>query len=154
MPPPGPVVVRAGANSTPQDPRLGYRYCLAGGPLAWLATAAQDERTSTPARPEIVLSADMPGGKAQRWTFSRWLLGTAASDPVFTLTPEQYSPVLTSNRVTWFDYDGDGGTTIRFGDGTFGMPPPRRHGLHRGLPGRRRHHRQRPGGRDRDRRAG
>ena len=43
---------------------------------------------------------------------------------MFTLTPEQYSPVLTSNGTTWFDYDGDGGTTIRFGDGTFGMTPP------------------------------
>ena len=42
---------------------------------------------------------------------------------MFTLTPEQYSPVLTSNGTTWFDYDGDGGTTIRFGDGTFGMTP-------------------------------
>jgi predicted phage baseplate assembly protein len=43
---------------------------------------------------------------------------------VFTLTPEQYSPVLTGNGTTWFDYDGDGGTTIRFGDGTFGLSPP------------------------------
>ena len=31
--------------------------------------------------------------------------------------------MLTSNGTTWFDYDGDGGTTIRFGDGTFGMTP-------------------------------
>ena len=30
--------------------------------------------------------------------------------------------MLTSNGTTWFDYDGDGGTTIRFGDGTFGSP--------------------------------
>jgi len=32
--------------------------------------------------------------------------------------------VFTSNGTTWFDYDGDGGTTIRFGDGTFGVCPP------------------------------
>ena len=66
--------------------------------------------------------------------FQHWLLGAGAADQVFTLTPEQYSPVLTSNgttwydshgdgSTTWYDYDGDGGTTIRFGDGTFGMPP-------------------------------
>ena len=118
-PPPGPVVVRAGANWTPQDPLPDYRYCLASGPLAWLATAGQDEDTSVPAQPEIVLSET--GGT---WGFERWLLGAEAADQVFTLTPEQYSPVLTSGPTTWFDYDGDGGTTIRFGDGTFGMSPP------------------------------
>jgi len=120
---PGPVVVRAGANSTPQDPLPEYRYCLASGPLAWLATATQDEDTSVPAQPEILLSAVLPGGGTSLWAFERWLLGSAATDQAFTLTPERYSPVLTSNGMTWFDYDGDGGTTIRFGNGTFGMLP-------------------------------
>ena len=123
MPPPGPVVVRVGANWTPQDPLPDYRYCLASGPLAWLATATQEEDTSVPAQPEILLSAVPPGGGTSQWTFERWLLGAAATDQVFTLTPEQYSPVLTSNGMTWFDYDGDGGTTIRFGDGAFGVSP-------------------------------
>ena len=122
-PPPGPVVVRVGANWTPQDPRPDYRYCLASGPLAWLATTSQEEDTLVPAQPEIVLSAVPPGGGTEQWAFQRWLLGAEADDQVFTLTPEQYSPVLTSNGMTWFDYDGDGGTTIRFGDGTFGLPP-------------------------------
>jgi uncharacterized phage protein gp47/JayE len=124
MPPPGPVVVRAGANPAAQHALPDYRYCLASGPLAWLAVAFQDEDTSVPAQPEIVLSAVLPDGRQSPWTFERWLLGSAAGDQVFTLTPEQYSPVLTSDGVTWFDYDGDGGTTICFGDGTFGMPPP------------------------------
>ena len=123
MPPPGPVVVRVGVNWTPQDPLPDYRYCLASGPLAWLATASQEEDTSVPAQPEILLSAVPPGGEPSQWVFERWLLGAAAAGQVFTLTPEQYSPVLTSNGMTWFDYDGDGGTTIRFGDGTFGMTP-------------------------------
>jgi len=123
LPPPGPVVVRAGANWTPQDPRPDYRYCLASAPLAWLASDVQDEDTSVPAQPEILLTAAAPGGQPSPWAFQRWLLGAAAADQVFTLTPEQYSPVLTSNGTTWFDYDGDGGTTIRFGDGTFGASP-------------------------------
>lgn len=124
VPAPGPVVVRVGANWTPQDPRPDYRYCLASGQLAWLATTAKDEDTSVPAQPEIVLGAVLPGGRTSQWAFERWLVGAAAGDQVFTLTPEQYSPVLRSNGMTWFDYDGDGGTTIRFGDGTFGMSPP------------------------------
>ncbi len=119
MPPPGPVVVRAGANWTPEKPLPDYRYCLAFGPLAWLATSGLDEDTPVPARPEIALTVN---GKP--WRFERWLLGASAANEVFTLTPEQYSPVLTSSRTTWFDYDSDGGTTIRFGDGTFGVPPP------------------------------
>ena len=31
------------------------------------------------------------------WAFQRWLLDAGPADQVFTLTPEQYSPVLTSN---------------------------------------------------------
>jgi hypothetical protein len=124
-PPAGPVVVRAGASGRPD-----YRYCLASGPLAWLRSpgTAQDEDTPVPARPEIMLGAVPPGGGtlqqgAAQWAYQRWLLGAAAADQVFTLTPEQYSPVLTGNGMTWSDYDGDGGTTIRFGDGTFGACP-------------------------------
>ena len=124
LPAPGPVVVRAAANSAPADPRPDYRYCLTSGPLAWLASDLADEDTAVPARPEILLTAAAAGGQASPWTHQRWLLGAAAADQVFTLTPEQYSPVFTSNGTTWFDYDGDGGTTIRFGDGTFGVCPP------------------------------
>jgi Baseplate J-like protein len=113
-----PVVVRAGANSTPEDPVPDYRYSLSSGPLAWLAPQSQDDGTAPPAQPEMVLSAD------NSWEFKRWLLESGATEPVYTLTPEQYSPVLNSDGTTWYDYDGDGGTTIRFGDGTTGVSPP------------------------------
>jgi hypothetical protein len=122
QPPPGPVVVRVGANWTPRQALPDYRYCLASGPLAWLATTGPD--ASLPAQPEIVLSGeDAADAGASPWAFQHWLLDAGPADQVFTLTPEQYSPVLTSSGTTWYDYDGDGGTTIRFGDGTFGMPP-------------------------------
>jgi Baseplate J-like protein len=120
-PPPGPVVVRVRANWTPQHPLPDYRYCLASGPLAWLATTGPD--ALLPALPEIVLSELTADAGTPPWTYEHWLLDAGPADQVFTLTPEQYSPVLTSNAVTWYDYDGDGGTTIRFGDGTFGMSP-------------------------------
>ena len=114
----GPVVVRAGANWTPEDPVPDFRYSLSAGPLAWLAPQTQDGDPAAAAEPEIVLSADTP------WQFQRWLLESGGTDQVYTLTPEQYSPVLTSNGTTWYDYDGDGGTTIRFGNGTTGVSPP------------------------------
>lgn len=124
-PPPGPVVVRAGANWTPQDPLPDFRYCLASGPLAWLPVPTLEEDTSVPARPEIVLNVVAAGTVVSPpWAYQRWLLDSGPASQVYTLTPEQYSPVLTSNGTTWYDYDGDEGTTIRFGDGTFGTSPP------------------------------
>lgn len=127
-PPPGPVVVRPAANWTPDKQLPDFRYCLASAPLAWLDMPGQDEDTPVPATPEILLSAVPPGGPTVPWTFRRWLLDAGAADPAFTLTPEQYSPVLYSTDLagggtTWYDYDGDGGTTIRFGDGSFGASP-------------------------------
>ncbi len=123
QPPPGPVVVRAGANWTPELVLPDLRYSLAAGPLAWVATPGQDADVEVPAQPEIQLFGLPPGGAWQQWDFKRWLLDAAPAELGFTLTAEQYSPVLTSNGVTWYDYDGDGGTTIRFGDGTFGLTP-------------------------------
>jgi Baseplate J-like protein len=124
------ALVRLGPNWTPQDPTPNYLYCLANGPLAWIADTNTDADTAEPARPEIVLTS---GDGASTWTWVRWLLDAEPGDAAFTLTPEQYSPVLTASRYqcqnqqmvrsTWFDYDGGNGTTIRFGDGTFGSPP-------------------------------
>ena len=125
--PDGPV---AGTGGRPRRSELD-----AGGPAARLpllprvrpAGLARHDRPGrghrVPALPEIVLSEVPAGGGTSPWMFQRWLLDAGAADQVFTLTPEQYSPVLTSNGTTWFDYDGDGGTTIRFGDGTFGVSP-------------------------------
>ncbi len=126
-PPSGPVVVRLGAGSTPSDPRPDYRYCLVGAPLAWLAKGAVEEFSPVAVRPEIQLSElpppSDPTADARAWAFQRWLLDAGPADPAFTLTPERYSPVLSSGATTWYDYDGDDGTTIRFGDGTFGAVP-------------------------------
>jgi hypothetical protein len=124
-PSPAPAVVRLGADSTALSPVPSYRWSLAQGPLAWIATGEQDVDTTVPALPELVLGevvgADEP---PVPWTFGRWLLDAGPTDQVFTLTPEQYSPVLTAQGTTWFDYDGDGGTTIRFGDGSTALSPP------------------------------
>jgi hypothetical protein len=124
---PGPVVVRVAGDSPGGDPLPDYRYCLLAGPLAWLATGGEQEYTPTPVQPEIVLSALPAPGDAvdspEPWRFVRWLLDAGPADPAFTLTPEQYSVVLSDGATSWLDYDGDGGTTIRFGDGNFGSSP-------------------------------
>ena len=81
-------------------------------------SADGDLSAEVAAVPQIAL-ATVAG---QPWRWERWLLGSAPADAVFTLTPEHYSPVGGTGSTTWFDYDGEG-TTIRFGDGTFGLTP-------------------------------
>ncbi len=145
------ALVRVGANWTPQDPRPDYRYCLDCRP-AGLARDHRPGMPRCPRVPEIVLRQVSADGSTSPWPFRHWLLDAGPADQVFTLTPEQYSPVLTSDGTTWLDYDGDGGTTIRFGDGTFGHVSAARHAVQRHLPGGRRLSRERPGRRDHQRR--
>lgn len=129
-PPPGsppaqPVVVRTGANWTPDDPRPDYRYTLSAPQLSWLPSPAQDPdlNAQVSALPQIALSAFDPSGTPTPWMWQRWLLDSGAADLVYTLTPERYATVATGPGSTWFDYDGEG-VTIRFGDGVFGLTPP------------------------------
>ena len=119
-----PAVVRTAANWTPDDPRPDYRYSLAAAQISWLPVDTQDPdmNASVAAVPELALTSPTPTGGAQPWRWQRWLLNSSAGDAVFTLTPERYSVVGSSTAETWFDYDGEG-TTIRFGDGTFGLTP-------------------------------
>lgn len=122
------ALVRLGANWTPEDPTPDYFHSLRNGPLAWIAGTGSDADTALPAAPEIVVTQ-----QDNTWTWVRWLLDADAGAHAFTLSPEQYSPVLTAarydvptqatSRRTWFDYDGGNGTTIRFGNGTFGTLP-------------------------------
>jgi hypothetical protein len=127
-----PAIVRLGPNSTPCDPVPVAKYTLSQSPLAWFpvgrtqATVQTD--TVVTAWPEVVLQ-EVPytGGpvdpNAGQWPFARWLLDARERDAAYTIAPEKYSPVLTSAGTTWYDYDGDAGSTINFGDGVFGVPP-------------------------------
>jgi hypothetical protein len=117
------ALVRVGANWTPEDPTPDFFYCLGSRPLAWIAGAGTDADTVQSARPEIVLMQAPNASSPLPWSWVRWLLDAGPGDAAFTLTPEQYSPVLSAAGLTWFDYDGGDGTTIRFGNGTFGSLP-------------------------------
>lgn len=127
----GSAFVRQGPNGTACAPVPVCRYTLGQSSLAWypdVAAASAQPDTAVPARPEIVVT-EVPyaGGptdpNAGQWLYTRWLLDASAADAAYTLTPERYAPVLTVGGTTWVDYDGDGGWTLTFGDGTFGVPP-------------------------------
>jgi hypothetical protein len=116
------ALVRTGPTDTPADPSPQYLYSLANAPLAWLAA----DGPTQPPRPELVLVLLGPAGDAtlSAWQFERWLLTSQPFDTVYTVDPARYSPVAgTVTAAPQYDYDGDAGSTIRFGDGTFGARP-------------------------------
>ncbi len=112
------AIERAGASPTgSDDDRPVVRmYTLASTPVAWLASSDDSDPA---ANPEIqVESAD------GTWTWSQSLIEARASDRVYTLDPVAYRalPINSDNTIA-YEYDGDGGDTIRFGDGVFGDNP-------------------------------
>ncbi len=127
-PPPadGQTTALASVRSGPGGSGTQYLYSLAG-PLAWLPVPARD---GGPPRqwPAISLSAGRDeasgsGGDTEAaWPWVPRLLDAAGAARVFTITPERYAQVQTGEGPSFYDYDG-AGTTIRFGDGTFGRTP-------------------------------
>lgn len=100
-----------------------YLYTLDNAPLAWLPQPAVDP-SGLPV-PEIQLSETPPlGGDAVTWTWTRRLLQASAFDTKFTVDPIAFRTIATnSDHSVQSEYDGDGGDTIRFGDGVFGANP-------------------------------
>jgi hypothetical protein len=123
-PPPGKpsmplAVVRTGPNSTPASFAPMYLHTLAQTPLAWLAP----DSTSAPA-PEILLTAQPVTGPPVPWTWYSSLLQTELYAAGFTLDRASYIPIATnSDGTTAWEYDGDSGDTLRFGDQNFGTIP-------------------------------
>ena len=119
------ALVRTGANSTSDRTVPQYLYPLRQAPLVWLA---QDD-PDLPPWPEIILVQvqEKPSQSRERvWQWRRSLLKADAFEdvPSFTVDPARFSPITrNSDGSTLEDYDGDGGYTIRFGDGTFGEMP-------------------------------
>jgi hypothetical protein len=113
------AIARRGPNGGDAKPNLIYRFALARSPLAWLVGADP----SQPPSPEIHLTKRLPA--AQDWTFSRSLLDADALETVFTVDPVAWRAIAWGNdgRPTQYEIDGDQGTTVRFGDGVFGLPP-------------------------------
>jgi predicted phage baseplate assembly protein len=56
------------------------------------------------------------------WQWVPRIVDADVTARAFTITPERYSPAAHTDGLPFSDYDGDG-TTVHFGDGTFGRPP-------------------------------
>jgi hypothetical protein len=106
------AVVRTGANSS-----LQHLYTLKNAPLAWLE---QDVSGAAPL-PEILLQQV---ASPVSWMWRRRLLDAAQFEPAFTLDRARLKAIARNSDGSFsYDYDGDGGDTIRFGDDVFGEVP-------------------------------
>jgi hypothetical protein len=108
------ALVRTGPNSVGQ-----YLHTLAAGRLTWLATDGLP-------LPEIALVQQPvpPATQIVPWTWRRSLLETDRFEQAFTTDPAAYHRIqANAGGSRSDDYDGDGGDTVRFGDGVFGEIP-------------------------------
>lgn len=117
------AVRRTGPRAPGAPPALVDRYPLHDGPLAWLASPSNPAADPVP---EIAL-LQMPTPPDYRplpWSWRRSLLDCEVFDNGFTVDPAAYRVIARrADRSPVFDYDGDSGESIRFGDGIFGERP-------------------------------
>lgn len=143
-----PAIVRTGSSPLPSSIKCGapvatpqYLYSLHNAlRLTWLtpdtmspdANPVPTDPSSSPLQlpstkpyplPELLLE-QISGNTPPPWSFDRTLLDAAMFDTVYTLDEARYLPiVVNSDATTQYEYAGDSGDTIRFGDGTFGAIP-------------------------------
>jgi hypothetical protein len=109
------ALVRIGANNTPQ-----YLYTMGNAPLAWLT------RNGASPLPEIVVTEQPPDPSSPPvvWTWRRRLLDAEEFEKAFTVDPARFTRIAVSHDGSRsYDYNGDQGDTIRFGDDIFGEIP-------------------------------
>jgi hypothetical protein len=98
-------------------------YTLANGPLTWFAQPELDP-SGLPVADILISQASPAGGPPIPWNWVRSLLSAGAFDESFTVEPALYRPLArNSDKSVSFDYDSDGGDTVRFGDSVFGANP-------------------------------
>ena len=134
-PPPPPAstpgtIVRTGPrptqdDGTPGTPPAIHLYTLANTPVAWLQAPGSNGGVtdSDGPLPEIFLQQTGPG-ESEIWDWFRRLLDAGQFNLAYTLDAARYRAIVrNSDSSIQYEYDGDGGDTIRFGDGSFGEPP-------------------------------
>ena len=118
------AVARIGPNDSPEAPSVQYLYSLRQGGMAWLLRDDPADPTNPPLpHPEIALvQADIPAPPP--WSWLRSLLAADLFQAAYTVDPASYRRIgVNADGSTQYEYDGDDGDTLRFGDGVFGATP-------------------------------
>jgi hypothetical protein len=126
------AIARYGPNGTAADPNWIVRYPLSRsnatqGRLTWLPSASTGDSAADPdvaePQPEIVLTRSLP--EPAGFQFAGSLLDATSTEDAYTVDPAAWRVVAIDGfgNPTQWEYDGDQGDTIRFGDGVFGAEP-------------------------------
>lgn len=108
------AVVRRGTTGNAEEPR--YLWPLGTSPLVFLAGGADAPRPEI----ELVQQSSLP----RPWTWKPTILDADTSETDFVLEPFRMSRAgELPGGVPYYDYDGDDGHTIRFGNALFGAVP-------------------------------
>ncbi|GAA1954738.1 baseplate J/gp47 family protein [Microbacterium deminutum] len=122
---PSAAVVRSGPDAGCEDATPQYLHTLDAGILAWVIDP--ELRDESVRLPEIVV-VELPEtaeDTAQTWRWRRSLLDADLFEQAYTVDPVAYRDLRRSPAaLPWFEYDGDDGDSVRFGDGVFGELPP------------------------------
>src|SRR5258708_4744805 len=115
------AVARSGPDAGCGDPIPIYLHTLGQGRLAWLTAAGGSTTPEIHVEMQPVNPADPP----QLWRWRRSLLNADLFEAAYTVEPVNYRDVRVerSTGLPWFEYDGDGADSVRFGTGTFGERP-------------------------------
>ena len=116
------AVTRSGPDAGCGDPNPIHLHTLSQGRLAWLAG---EDGVTTP-EINLVEEPEEQGDLPRVWRWRRSLLDTDLFESAYTVDPVAYRDIRVdrSTGLPWFEYDGDGGDSVRFGTGTFGERPP------------------------------
>ena len=119
------AVVRSGPDAGCGEGAPVYLHTLTAGRLAWLSDGVADGETITP---EIFVRQRpaSTGDETVPWLWRRSLLDADLFETSYTVDPVSYRDARgpRAGGLPWWEYDGDGGDSIRFGTGLFGERPP------------------------------
>jgi hypothetical protein len=126
------AIARYGPNGTASQPNWIIRYPLARssatlGRLTWLPSALTGDSSVDPdvaePQPELIVSRTQP--EPASFQFGTSLLDATSTEDAYTVDPAAWRVVAADGfgNPTQWEYDGDQGDTLRFGDGTFGAQP-------------------------------
>ncbi len=123
------TIFRLGPNSSHEFETPVRSFPLRDAPLAWLAPESPDPTLDDSANwplPEVMLE-QRPAAPATvpiDWNWRRRLIDAEPFEPAFTLEAASYRRVaFNSDASQSYDYAGDEGESLRFGDGVFGEIP-------------------------------
>jgi hypothetical protein len=114
------AVMRQGPDAGCGDAAPIWQHTLERGRLAWL----DRDGAVTPEVFVVQRPAD-PGDPPQFWRWRRRLLDADLFEQAFTIDPVRFINLRGGQpgAAPWWEYDGDDGDCVRFGDGTFGERP-------------------------------